>query len=73
MLNCEYRIPSFWEFGRVYQRLIVKVAQSEERYIATLIEVLESWIIEKIDNYNSSMYYESPEYMYACYEEGKVL
>ena len=68
MLNCEYRIPSFWEFGRVYQRLIVKVAQSEERYIATLIEVLESWIIEKIDNYNSSMYYESPEYMYACYE-----
>ena len=24
-------------------------------------EVLESWIIEKIDNYNSSMYYESPE------------
>lgn len=73
MLNCEYRIPSFWEIGRVYQRLIVKVAQSEERYIDTLIEVLESWIIEKIDNYNSSMYYESPEYMYACYEEGKVL
>ena len=73
MLNCEYRIPSFWEIGRVYQRLIVKVAQSDERYIDTLIEVLESWIIEKIDNYNSSMYYESPEYMYACYEEGKVL
>lgn len=73
MLNCEYSVPSFWEIGRVYQRLIVKVAQSEEKYIDTLIEVLESWIIEKIDNYNSSMYYESPEYMYACYEDGKVL
>ena len=72
-MNCEYRIPSFWEIGRVYQRLIVKVAQSEEKYIDTLIDVLESWIIEKIDNYNSSMYYESPEYIYACYEEGKVL
>lgn len=21
--NCEYRIPSFWELGRIYQRLIV--------------------------------------------------
>ena len=72
-MNCEYRIPSFWEIGRVYQRLIVKVAQSEEKYIDTLIDVLESWIIEKIDNYNSSMYYESPEYIYACYEKGKVL
>ena len=50
-----------------------KVSKKEEKYIDTLVEVLESWIIEKIDNYNSSMYYESPEYMYACYEEGKVL
>ena len=71
--NCEYRIPSFWELGRIYQRLIVKESKKEEKYIDTLVEVLESWIIEKIDNYNSSMYYESPEYMYACYEEGKVL
>ena len=51
----------------------VKVSKKEEKYIDTLVEVLESWIIEKIDNYNSSMYYESPEYMYARYEEGKVL
>ncbi len=47
--------------------------KKEEKYIDTLMEVLESWIIKKIDNYNSSMYYESPEYMYACYNEGKVL
>ena len=31
--NCEYRIPSFWELGRIYQRLIVKVAKKEEKYI----------------------------------------
>lgn len=71
--NCEYRIPSFWELGRIYQRLIIKVAEREEKYIDILMEVLTSWIIEKIDNYNSSMYYESPEYLYACYKEGKVL
>lgn len=67
--NCEYRVPSFWKLGRIYQRLIVKVAKNEEKYIDTLIEVLKPQIIKKIDNYNSSMYYESPEYMDACYEE----
>ncbi len=70
---CEYRIPSFWELGRIYQRLIIMVDSEEERYIDTLVTILSSWIIEKIDNYNSSMYYESPQYLYACYKEGKVL
>ena len=45
----------------------------EGKYIDTAIEVLSSWIIEKIDNYNSSMYYESPSYIYECYKEKKVL
>lgn len=39
--NCEYRVPSFWKLGRIYQRLIVKVAKNEEKYIDTLIEVLK--------------------------------
>ena len=34
-----------------------------DNYIETLIEVLSSWIIDKIDNYNSSMYYENPSYI----------
>lgn len=70
---CEYRIPSFWELGRIYQRLIIMVDSKEENYVDTLITILSSWIVEKIDNYNSSMYYESPQYLYACYKEGKVL
>ena len=31
--------------------------------IDTLMQVFPSWIIEKIDNYNSSMYYENPSYI----------
>ena len=45
----------------------------EEEYIDTLLEVLSSWIIEKIDNYNSSMYFENPEYIYECYVENKII
>lgn len=33
------------------------------RKLDAKIEVLSSWIIEKIDNYNSSMYYENPSYI----------
>ena len=71
--NCKYDVPTYWNIGKVYKRLIIMVCKDEKRYIDTLIEVLTSWIIEKIDNYNSSMYYENPSYIYACYVEGKVL
>lgn len=71
--NCKYRVPTYWELGKIYKRLIVMVNDNPEEYISTLIKVLTSWIIEKIDNYNSSMYYENPEYIYQCFVEGKVL
>ena len=72
--NCKYNIPSYFDIGKVYKRLIVMVSNNnEDKYVDTLIEVLSSWIIEKIDNYNSSMYYENPSYIYACYEDGKIL
>ena len=29
--------------------------------------------IKKIDNYNSSLYYENPDYIYECYKEGKII
>lgn len=71
--TCKYNVPSYWDIGKVYKRLIIMVNNNEEQYIQTLINILSSWIIEKIDNYNSSMYYENPEYIYRCYIEGKVL
>ena len=71
--NCKYNVPTYWDIGKVYKRLIIMVNNDETKYIDTLREVLSSWIIEKIDNYNSSMYYENPDYIYECYVEGRVL
>lgn len=71
--RCRTNIPNFWELGRVYQRLIIMINKNENEYIDTLIQVLSSWIIEKIDNYNSSMYYENPSYIYECYIQGKII
>lgn len=71
--ECKYRIPTIWELGRTYQVLIKKVNDNEEEYIDTLIKILSSWIINKIDNYNSSMYYENPDYIYKCYMQNKII
>ena len=71
--NAKYSIPTHWDIGKVYQRLIIMISKSEEEYLDNMIEVLNSWIIEKIDNYNSNMYYENPSYIYECYIAGKVL
>lgn len=67
------RIPTYFEIGSVYKRLIKQVSKNESDYINSLMEVLTSFITEKIDNYDSSMYYESPSYIYECYKEGRVL
>ena len=71
--SCKYNIPTYWDIGKGSNRLILMVNNDEKEYINTLYSVLSSWIIEKIDNYNSSMYYENPDYIYECYKEGKVI
>lgn len=73
LATCKERIPSHFEIGRVYSNLILKITTDEKDYIKTLITVLSSWIIKTIDNYNSSMYYENPDYIYECYKAGYVL
>ena len=72
--DARYAIPSHWDIGKVYQRLILDVAHATESdVIETLIVVYNSWITKKIDNYNSSMYYENPSYLFESYKEGIVL
>lgn len=72
--ECKYAIPSYWDIGKVYKRLIRQVAQSERiETIEALIKVYNSFISKKIDDYNSSVYYENPSYILECYRENKML
>lgn len=72
--ECGYSIPSHWDIGKVYKRLIKQVSQEKgEEIIDTLIKVYNSFISPKIDDYNSSMYYENPSYLLECYLQNKVL
>ena len=74
MGDCQYAIPSHWDIGKVYKRLIKRV--SEENHIGrieALQKVYNSFISDKIDDYNSSVYYENPSYIFECYKENKML
>lgn len=72
--ECGYSIPSHWDIGKVYKRLIKQVSEeSGEEVLDTLIKVYNSFISPKIDDYNSSMYYENPSYLLECYLQNKVL
>ena len=67
---CRYRLPSHWDIGKVYSRLINAIGG---RATDTLHEVYASWLAPKIDDYNIAVYYMSPEYLYASYKEGCLL
>ena len=72
--ECGYSIPTHWDIGKVYKRLIKQVAEYENiGIIDALIKVYNSFISEKIDDYNSSVYYENPSYLYVCYDEGHII
>ena len=74
VIDCKYAIPSHWDIGKVYKRLIKQVAKEEKiGIIDALIKVYNSFLSPKIDDYNSSMYYENPAYLFECYRENKVI
>ena len=72
--DCGYSIPTYWDIGKVYKRLIKRVAEYEKiDIISALQKVYNSFISSKIDDYNSSVYYENPEYIFECYRENQML
>lgn len=70
---CRYTVPDYWTIGEVYARLIEDVCGDDEaQIIPRLIEVYTSWIDAAISNYNTDFYYQSRDYIYACYEAGEI-
>ena len=72
--KCKFTIPTHWDIGKVYKRLIKGVAEEEHIGIVdALIKVYNSFVSDLIDDYNGSFYYENPSYILECYLEKDVL
>ena len=69
---CKYEIPDYWDIGEVFARLI-EDCYEEKDVIEGIRNVYASWLAEKILNFNSDLYYQSREYIAACFKEGALL
>ena len=70
--NSKYSIPDYWDIGEVFARLI-EDSYDDKDVIIGIKNVYNSWIAEKILNFNSDLYYQSREYLALSYKEGHLL
>ncbi|MGN0880615.1 MAG: hypothetical protein ACI4WT_14340 [Oligosphaeraceae bacterium] len=69
---CQYHIPSHWDIGKVFARLILDIHRGGD-LIDTLVAVYTSFMADAISNYNSDLYYQSRGYLKVFYECGGLV
>ena len=71
--ECMYSVPTHWDIGKVYKRLILMVVKNENKdAITSLINVYQSKVSDLIEDYNSSFYYDNPQTIFATYNNGGI-
>lgn len=63
-----YAVPSHWDIGKVYKRLILGIAKETGMDIPdALLAAYHSFVSDKIENFNSSFYYDAPQNILNAY------
>lgn len=71
--DAQYAVPSHWDIGKVYKRLILGISREKQiPVIDALFEAYHSFVSEKIDDYNSSFYYDAPQNILYTFLSGKM-
>ncbi len=69
----KYSIPSHWDMGKVYKRLVLGIVREKGiDVVDALICAYNSFVSDKIDDYNSSFYYEAPQNILNAYLYGEI-
>ncbi|MFV0289480.1 MAG: hypothetical protein ACK5IJ_01065 [Mangrovibacterium sp.] len=69
----KYAIPSYWDIGKVYKRFILGIAKEKNiDVVDALFEAYRSFVSDKIDDYNSSFYYDTPQNILNAFLENKL-
>lgn len=68
--TCNFRVPRVRSMAKLYMRLIYRM---DEDVTDAFFKVMNSPITDYIDDYNSSLYYENPDYIADCIKEGKII
>lgn len=68
-----YAAPSHWDIGKVYKRLILGIAREKNiAVVDALFEAYNSFVSDKIDDYNSSFYYDAPQNILNAFLTGEI-
>lgn len=70
--DCKDPIPSVTSIGRLYSRLIMDCAQNDNK-VSELFNVFTSFISDKISDFKTGIYFETPSYLECSYEAGYLL
>lgn len=71
--SARYAVPSHWDIGKVYKRLILGIAREKGiDVIDALFEAYNSFVSDKIDDYNSSFYYDAPQNILNAFLTGEI-
>ena len=72
--NSRYSIPSHWDIGKVYKRLILGIAREQNMDIVdALFAAYQSFVSDLIEDFNSSFYYDAPQNILNAYLRGSVI
>jgi hypothetical protein len=69
---CRYAVPSYWDIGAVYARLIEDVSGGADP-VGKLLEVYASWMSDALSRFNSDLFYQPRGYLAECYRAGEIL
>lgn len=68
-----YAVPSYWDIGKVYKRLVLGIMNEKGLTVADAVfEAYHSFVSDKIDDYNSSFYYDAPQNILNAYLTGQI-
>lgn len=71
--KARYAIPSHWDIGKVYKRLILGISREKGiNVVDALFAAYHSFVSDLIDDYNSSFYYEAPQSILNAFLYGEI-
>lgn len=71
--TAKFAVPSHWDIGKVYKRLILGIVKEKNiPVIDALFEAYNSFVSEKIEDFNSSFYYDAPQNILNAFIYGEL-
>lgn len=71
--SAKYSVPSHWDIGKVFKRLILGISREKNmEIIDALFAAYNSFVSDKIEDFNSSFYYDAPQNILNAYLSGRI-